>query len=168
MSSSSADNISATLLIFWKVQRTSVIFQKCVLIVRFLKILWQVFRILYKSIIFNSEKKNNNILYTSTKRLLLEIIKQTTTKQNFCKRKTTENIYIFQILWKKTLYDYCHYIHLHFVTVLIMFISGVIISFRFKLHVKKFWLNKNGKIILMENIVWYLTSYTRVSIAWII
>lgn len=54
---------------------------------------------------------------------------------------------------KKTLYDYCHYIHLNFVIVLIMFISGVIISFRYKLQVKKFWLNKNEKIILMENIV---------------
>lgn len=54
---------------------------------------------------------------------------------------------------KKTLYDYCHYIHLNFVTVLIMFISGVIISFRYILHEKKFWLNKNEKIILMENTV---------------
>lgn len=54
---------------------------------------------------------------------------------------------------KKTLYDYWHYIHLHFVIVLIMLISGVIISFRYKLHVKKFWLYKNEKIILMEKIV---------------
>lgn len=46
---------------------------------------------------------------------------------------------------KKTLFDYCHYIHLHFVIVLIMLISGVIISFRYKLQVKKFWLYKNDK-----------------------
>lgn len=54
---------------------------------------------------------------------------------------------------KKILYDYWYYIYFYFVIVLIMLISGVIISFRYKLYVKKFWLYKNEKIILMENIV---------------
>lgn len=59
---------------------------------------------------------------------------------------------------KKTLYDYCHYIHLNFVTVLIMFISSVIISFRYILHVKKFWLKKiknniTGKHCLILNFI---------------
>lgn len=57
----------------------------------------------------------------------------------------------------KTLFDYCHYIHLHFVIVLIMLISGVIISFRYKLQVKKFWLykndKKNGKHCLILNFI---------------